>query len=1249
MLAAATTSLATITGTLIDESGKPAAGAAIRAYAAEDSAPLRSRAMRGKTLEAAATAQSADNGSFRIESPAPLTLLVIAAKGKVDAAFETGNADDLGIIVLHSAPGEKMHFVAGGKPVQNAAVIAGPFSLRTDATGAVELPEINGAVARMMVVHPDFAITNSHPIDDSGNAILSPGTSIRGRVLSADGQPVANAAIVVEGWPAAQSGADGSFIVAHAPPAWRTLTAADATRAAMVTNIGAKSYDIKLQPAATITGVTTPGARIAIITDLTRQHVDYVLADGAGRFTIGPLPPGRYNLRASRSGYTSAAAEVPLTAGAHVVRNLAMKPLGKMRVRVVGEDQKPIAGAFVWDGFAGFTGFGLASTGDDGIATVRRTTESTTLHMIFAVKPGYAIGALENPPEGKDLSLTLPRGFPLRIHVIDRQRQNVAGAIVMTSVNTGNGGFHYMAACEDPLARDCRKTGDDGIVKVRATEGAYDVRVSGESVALTGLPQTLTPKSDPLTIEVDRGVAVSGRVAFSDGTPIPNAQVTLQSLGSSVRTRDDGTFTMRNLPSGKIALVAVTADQLLRSAPTEANAPARNVAITIPSPGRIEGRVTDKDAGQPIADFMMTVVFRDGRAGSGGRPASFHSDDGTFVLDNLGAGPIRLQIGAAGYAPATIGDLTVEEGKTIRDVQIRLERGGRVHGKATANGQPVAGVNVRFGNAGFFGPNLSATQTDDNGEYTIEGIALGDQRVDFMKEGFLMKHKTVTIERGKDATVDIEMERGKELRGRVVDKAGRAIAGARVWTTTMGPSGVRPVTSDAEGNFALEGLDDGRYTVNATKDGYVTGRTNDVVVPAQTPITVTLDTGGTITGRVRGLSDPELMAASVFASGAGSNANARVSPDGTFTLRGVPDGRVTVFATVRAGLPRESTRKVVDVANGSAPGVDIDFTEGITITGRVTRSGVPYGGGNLNFSNPKLGSRSGPISPDGRYQIDGLAAGDYDVVIFGMNGPVFRGKYSVAANSVYDIQIQGATLRGHVVDASTGAPIAGASVWTQPSRDNPMMRQTTTDSDGSFLLEPIPDGSVEVHASSRQHYAPAVQTVTVSGGVASDIEFRLEAGQATAFRVVDAQTGAPMDAFISVSSGKTMTANGGPTRDDDGAIRLYLAPGSYKAFVNARGYIQQTVDFIAPASEVRVVMAVAGRVQLLSAKPTRVRLTSPTAPRQYNGMASPNGFTMENLAPGNYTLEVYAEDGKTVVKSIPVTVNAGLTTTVNVD
>src|SRR5262249_30723210 len=149
------------------------------------------------------------------------------------------------------------------------------------------------------------------------------------------------------------------------------------------------------------------------------------------------------------------------------------------------------------------------------------------------------------------------------------------------------------------------------------------------------------------------------------------------------------------------------------------------------------------------------------------------------------------------------------------------------------------------------------------------------------------------------------------------------------------------VTSESDGRFTVSGLEDGRYSVSAQKNGYVGATADDVDPAAGRDVTLTLERGGTIAGRVTGLAPEELAQVRVSASGHNASASAQTDAGGDFTLTGIPDGTITLTA-YRPGMPmRSSAPKSVEVTNGSAPPVEIDFNAGITIRGRVTRNGVP--------------------------------------------------------------------------------------------------------------------------------------------------------------------------------------------------------------------------------------------------------------------------------------------------------------------
>lgn len=68
LLLAATSASAAITGSVIDEDGKPIAGATVRAFAAEPSQPYRLRMVRGEFVrQPAASVNTRSDGGFSID------------------------------------------------------------------------------------------------------------------------------------------------------------------------------------------------------------------------------------------------------------------------------------------------------------------------------------------------------------------------------------------------------------------------------------------------------------------------------------------------------------------------------------------------------------------------------------------------------------------------------------------------------------------------------------------------------------------------------------------------------------------------------------------------------------------------------------------------------------------------------------------------------------------------------------------------------------------------------------------------------------------------------------------------------------------------------------------------------------------------------------------------------------------------------------------------------------------------------
>ena len=98
-----------------------------------------------------------------------------------------------------------------------------------------------------------------------------------------------------------------------------------------------------------------------------------------------------------------------------------------------------------------------------------------------------------------------------------------------------------------------------------------------------------------------------------------------------------------------------------------------------------------------------------------------HSDDGSFVLEQVPAGRWAVDASAPGYQKGRAGGISLEEGGTVRGVLIRLARGGSIRGRTieVRSGQPVLDATVEARLAGGTGAGLGAAreQTDADGHF----------------------------------------------------------------------------------------------------------------------------------------------------------------------------------------------------------------------------------------------------------------------------------------------------------------------------------------------------------------------------------------------------------------------------------------------------------------------------------------------------------------------------------------------------
>jgi len=136
---------------------------------------------------------------------------------------------------------------------------------------------------------------------------------------------------------------------------------------------------------------------------------------------------------------------------------------------------------------------------------------------------------------------------------------------------------------------------------------------------------------------------------------------------------------------------------------------------------------------------------------------------------------------------------------------------GRLAGQVTAEGTnaPIASARVILmpaaRPAGPFGPPAQ-TITDQEGRFAFERVAPGEYRVDVQKAGyaplsdpFANNRQTTRVAAGRTTAVELRLQKGAAISGRVIDAMGEPVAEVRVMAMRRLPERAAPAAPGAPG------------------------------------------------------------------------------------------------------------------------------------------------------------------------------------------------------------------------------------------------------------------------------------------------------------------------------------------------------------------------------------------------------------------------------------------------------------------
>lgn len=1003
-------------------------------------------------IQPVVTAQAEADGRFRVTVPAPgMYSLLVEAPGKAPwehslALFESR---DLPTVTLPKArPLELRIHEGSGEAVPGALVqidAASRFDQqraesgewvpavqrrRADAEGHLTLERASVRALDLLVWAPGFVETAA-PSGKQGRReiILYRGAPRTIEVRQGDGSPASDvvARIGRGRWPAGRTNSDGRLVLAVpardeqtvelAAPDGRTLT----TKLLPTARENAPP-EIFYLPAEDLRGqvVANPGGEP--LADawvwLDENPGAFERTNARGRFTLpghlsGTDTPGEARLWAAAPGHLPRKIdflELHRNDGFEIALDRAVHLLGQ----VVDTDGRPVAGAEI-QAHADLERnhfleprLAVAARGDQNGRFLLPHLVASTAYELIARAPGFAAMIFEVPAAAttEEVRLVLHRGVRATGRIEDAFGHPVVGAGVVLYPSRASERERLLVA--DVHVQPSQPEGR--FVLPNVLPGRYELSVTAQGFAPIKVPglEILADDGGSLdlgTVILEPEAILRGRVVDPDGEPLRGAKVSFLALAYDVgpandrlstlqitRTGPDGTFALKNLSPGRLIDLELEhrGYRPRKVLDVEVGVAASPTFVLEPA-ALLGGRVVDEN-GAGVAGAHVVASLRGGVVALGGERRTVTTRrGGGFLLDDLEPGAYTLEASADGYLAAEKALAEVRVGEATEGLSLVVTSGARLTGRiAGPDGRPIPGARLTV----IEPPpppstaRIMATSRAD-GSYELDGLERGAVVLEITHPTHPRKLRELEIDADVHR-VDLTLERGHAVDGRVIDASGSPIDGARL-RLGGGEEKRKNTSSQADGSFRFDGVPPGAYDLRAEKPGHAGARTEFRLEDGgwiAEPLELRLAGGGTIVGSLLGLEPAEMGRVTVVARKLpGDRVRGEIDWEGAYRLEHLTPGVWTVEAVLGLDARRRISRQVEIEPGAPEIFADLDFQAGLTVRGEVLRDGLPVAGALVGLVREDLGTSRGERSdPAGHFKLSGLEPGVWKLIVRDLDG-----------------------------------------------------------------------------------------------------------------------------------------------------------------------------------------------------------------------------------------------------------------------
>lgn len=774
---------------------------------------------------------------------------------------------------------------------------------------------------------------------------------------------------------------------------------------------GSADVEVRLGPGRTFSGVVydeqgRPAAG-ALVTTLQRDAGRFVetSTNEEGRFVLGPLPWGRYDVLVSKAGLMPARLR-PDTLERGPVQ-VTLSALRRLSGQVVDE-RGPVPGVTVQA---------------EGVLRVTPAVSDVRGHFrLEGLCPGRYVLTASHAERYARQELSLEMGL---------DRESVAlvlgPSVRLSGRVTGSSGqpiedAEVLVFSEVPRSRvEARTDARGAFLFERLAVGTYTVMVVAAHherletpprplVASEELRFTLKEKEQKERPEAVEKASLEVEWVDAAKRPVPGAPVLLFRRGTSgsghtVTTGLDGRAVFQDLAPGRYMVEPQGREGWIRYTPLTVElrgAETRKVHLQSEEGWSLSGQLVDAE-GHPVEGATL-VVSRDVERGASPEEASsgrlrsgtvqgVTGPGGGFTLAKLPEGPCLLRVNLHGYVLDASASSGVDERSDSRggvvgvapgseDVRLVLRAQTRLRGRVVReDGKPITSFRL----------NLE-TMSHPEGRFSVpQGFT---RTWLFEAPGFSPLRRRGPPPGDEDVELgDVVLVEDRTVRGRVL-KAGTSepIAGAWVEVVTSrarsgGAGAEQGAYTLPDGSFTVEGVKAGKGLVRVNHPDWPQGRA--VLAEGQREVTVELAPGATLEGRVGTPGAPVGSGVVRLRTEQGEVVTTLSFQGGRYSLRSIAAGRylVQVMGQSDEGPAPLFPVREVELPRGGR--VTLDFTE--QIPGATVEVFVPERNievhlipGNLPLMGPKDGLYSkltsgfmGKTVREGVQRFPRLPAGTY--------------------------------------------------------------------------------------------------------------------------------------------------------------------------------------------------------------------------------------------------------------------------------